>query len=274
MSQTKYYKAIHKDGTHLAPSKDTEGAVRGSLLSNDNNKLSGQAEFVEVDAVPEYVYIEPTRDEELSEEAREMATIIGEALGELAFAALERYVFPYIETWAKNTVAPRMKKMWHWITRSKTTNQSKNNKSNIQVNVAEIAATNGMSTLLSKGFDTAYEKYMANTSSDDTQKELVEIAILSAILVAKIKKFLNSCEDKESFITTDYLEWQKIVEKITDRNVTESINSILENNVSLIDEKSSTFLSEILGYKVVLNGMYVPIENDRFAKALTFDIAA
>ena len=40
------YRPVYKEGTHLAPSKDTEGAVRGSLLDNKTNQVTGQAEWV------------------------------------------------------------------------------------------------------------------------------------------------------------------------------------------------------------------------------------
>lgn len=53
------YKVIVKDGMHLAKSKATEGAFRGTLLSNATNQVSGQAEFfkiipVELSKVPQY----------------------------------------------------------------------------------------------------------------------------------------------------------------------------------------------------------------------------
>ena len=43
------YRVVKKEGTHLAESKDTPGAVRGTLLSNSNRQLAGQAEFVKID---------------------------------------------------------------------------------------------------------------------------------------------------------------------------------------------------------------------------------
>lgn len=43
------YKVKIKDGMHLAKSKATEGAVRGALLSNANNQVAGQAEWLKID---------------------------------------------------------------------------------------------------------------------------------------------------------------------------------------------------------------------------------
>lgn len=44
----KTYKPVIKPGTHLASSKDTKGAMRGTLLDNKTNKIVGQAEWKEV----------------------------------------------------------------------------------------------------------------------------------------------------------------------------------------------------------------------------------
>lgn len=44
----KTYKPVIKPGTHLASSKGTRGAMRGTLLDNKTNKIVGQAEWKEV----------------------------------------------------------------------------------------------------------------------------------------------------------------------------------------------------------------------------------
>ena len=43
------FKVKIKDGMHLAKSKATEGAFRGTLLSNANNQVAGQAEWLKID---------------------------------------------------------------------------------------------------------------------------------------------------------------------------------------------------------------------------------
>lgn len=42
------YKVILKDGMHLASSKATEGANRGTLLSNSTNQVAGQADWLKI----------------------------------------------------------------------------------------------------------------------------------------------------------------------------------------------------------------------------------
>ena len=43
------YRAVHPKGTHLASSRNTDGAFRGTYLDDETNQISGQAEFVEVE---------------------------------------------------------------------------------------------------------------------------------------------------------------------------------------------------------------------------------
>lgn len=43
------FRVVHKEGTHLASSNDTNGAFRGNLLDDVTNKPVGNAEKVKVD---------------------------------------------------------------------------------------------------------------------------------------------------------------------------------------------------------------------------------
>lgn len=45
------YKVLIKDGMHLAKSKATEGAFRGTLLSDANNVIAGQAEMLPIEQI-------------------------------------------------------------------------------------------------------------------------------------------------------------------------------------------------------------------------------
>jgi len=267
------YRVVHKEGTHLASSKNTEGAFRGALL-DDKDKLAGQAEFIKVDDYESYEYQETHEDVELSEEAKEIAQILGEAAA-AAIIALVATATPHIKHWWKDIADPNIKKKWHEITRKEKTKQSKKDKNNSLIYTTEIANTSGtVPGMLSKELDDAYEKYKVNMSNVEAQKELIDVVVLSAILAAKIRKLSNAYIRESGGMPEDYLEWQQVVEKLTTQKVTESINLILENNFSLLDEKSSMSLSEILSCSLISNNQYVPIENDRFKEALTLKIDA
>ena len=48
-SKDRVYRVNIPKGTHLARSKNTEGAFRGAVLDDETNQVSGQAELFEVD---------------------------------------------------------------------------------------------------------------------------------------------------------------------------------------------------------------------------------
>ena len=272
----KLYKPVLKEGTHLAKSKNTPGAVRGSTLSDENNQLAGQAEWIEVEVEPEYIYVESEskEDDGLSEETKAIIDKFANELVELGFLALQKYVFPHIKSWATNTAAPQIKRAWHWITGKKDSDKAQKTKTAHNTTTAIIPTSESMPLMLTKGLDIAYEKYTDNSSDDDAKRDLLEIAMHSAMLADKIKKFLVKYAENENIISADFLEWQRVVEKVTSKNLVECLNLILKTNVSLINNEQSSFLSDILGYDVVRNGRFVPIKNDRFAQALSLKSAA
>lgn len=271
----KYYKAVHQDGTRLAESKNTPGAVRGSLLSNENNQLAGQAEFIEVEVEPQYVYVEVEREEEneLSEEAKEAIKVISEAIVDIGVHILKEHVFPPIKIWANDTAAPQIKKMWHFVTGKKTPLKAQQAKSDTRAASLDVQTSNSMPSMLVNGLNIAYEKYTSDSNSVEVKRELLDIAIQSAMLADKIKNFTSKYADTNA-VSNDFLEWQSVVEKVTSKNFVESLNAILKNDVTFLNQEHSKFLGDILGYDIVHNGQFIPIENDIFAQALSLKNAA
>jgi len=91
---SKKYTPIIKEGTHLASSKNTVGAVYGGLLDNDTNQVVGQAEWlVEEDDDQNLDYPNENYDTqenvELSEETQEMIEVVGAALAVLGIYMIE-----------------------------------------------------------------------------------------------------------------------------------------------------------------------------------------
>ena len=122
--------------------------------------------------------------------------------------------------------------------------------------------------MFSHGLEEAYEKYMNDMTSEEAQRELLDIFILSALLTTKIRKLSNARIIINGDASGEYLEGQKILERLTTPEYIGSINQILENNPQLMEEKAAA-LSGILGRNLVLNGQYVPIEIGKFKEAMT-----
>lgn len=269
------YRLIPKEGTHPAKSKSTPGAVRGTLLSDKNNKIDSQAEFVKVDESefnnsypPPYEYRQSQQEIELSESQREFAALVGEALAAGTIWIIEEVVAPRIKSWWQATVAPSLKKTF----------QGKQNRriSNVQAkhqvtSPKTIQPKSAVPELFTQELDEAYERYTHDMTSEEAQRELLEIFILSAIVAAKIRKLANARIKNNDDSSGEYIEGQAVVEKLSTPEFLSSINVILENNPRLLEEKSSS-LTDLLGHSPVEDGHFVPIKAMALREALVVDV--
>lgn len=262
------YRPVYKEGTYLAPSKNTEGAVRGSLLDNETNQIAGQAEWVKVDVREygydePYDYQEPRRKKELSPEAEEFAQLVGQAIASGTIWVFSEVVAPRAKFWWQEKVAPVMREKWEDVKSKKTKRTRKE-----RPQCTEIPATSDtVSGMVSQELDEAYVKYVHDMTSEEAQRELMDIFILSVMLTAKIRKLSNARITKDGGALGEYIEGQDIIQKLSAPKYVDSINQILENNPLLLEEKSA-ILSEILGRSIVLNCQYLPIESNQFKEKL------
>jgi hypothetical protein len=271
------YRAKRKEGTHLASSRDTDGSLRGILLDDKTNKLVGHAEFEKVDGSEyEYEYesdysydnLQNQQDVELSPEMQELAQIVGVAIAEATIYAVNEYLAPPVKQWLQNTAIPTMKEKWKVLTDKTKDKLSSKGKKTSKFNTNEIIAANEtVQGMFSHGLEKAYEKYTNDMTSEEAQRELLDIFILSALLTAKINKLSNARIVKNGGAPGEYLEGQKTLERLTTPEYLSCINQILENNPKLLGEKTAD-LSGILGRNLVLNGQYVPIETGKFKEAM------
>lgn len=243
------YRPVYKEGTHLAPSKNTEGAVRGSLLDDERNQIAGQAEWVKVEeseyGYDEYYDYQGSRQQsELSPEAQELAKLVGEVIAAGTIWVLSEVVAPRAKFWWQEKAAPAMRELWEDVKSKKKFRKFRKGK---LVQSSEIVATTKtVSELVSKELDEAYEKYMYDMTSEEAQRELMDIFILSVTLTAKIRRLANARIIKAGGILGEYIEGKEIIKNLSAPQYVASINHILANNPLLLEEKS-TILSEILG---------------------------
>ncbi|MDD3308091.1 MAG: hypothetical protein PHO29_13475 [Acetobacterium sp.] len=239
------YRPVYKEGTHLAPSKNTEGAVRGSLLDNETNQIAGQAEWVKVDESGygyDYDYQEPRREKELSPEAQELAQLLGEAIAAGTIWVLSEVVAPRVKFWWQEKAAPVMREMWDDVKSKKKIKKTTKGKPAQSTGIA--AASKTVSGIVSQEFDEAYENYVHDMTNEEAQRELMDIFILSVMLTAKIRKLSKARIIKDGGAPGEYIEGQDIIQKLSEPKYVASINQILEYNPLLLEEKSAT-LSEI-----------------------------
>ncbi|UWG96522.1 hypothetical protein LPY66_16750 [Dehalobacter sp. DCM] len=257
------YIPICKEGTHLASVKNKEEAFRGTLLDNETNQIVGQAEWVKVDE-SEYRYDEPynyqesRREKELSPEAQELAKLLSGIIADITKQVIDEVVAPRVKLWWQKKAVPAMKEMW---VDDKNKRKIQNTRKESPVQNTKIATTSKTTSgIVSQELDEAHKKYVYNMTSEEAQRELMDIFILSVMLAAKIRKLSRASIIKDCDAPREYIEGQEIIQKLSSPKFIASINKILENNSLLLEEKSAT-LSEILGFSIVSNGQYVPIES-------------
>lgn len=271
------YRAVHKKGAHLASSNDTDGAYRGNLLNDKTNKFDGNAEWVKVDESEykndySYNYQENQQQEELSPEAKELAQFFADIIASGTMLFLDEYVAPRVKHWWEDKAMPILKEKWSSITKKEKPKQTKKVSKQSKVQTTEIDVISGsVPGMFCQELGKAYDKYVYDMTSEEAQIELLDIFILSVMLTAKIRKLSHSRIIQDGDTSSEYIEGQEIIERLSTPEYVASINKILENNPSLLEEKAAT-LSKILGRSLVLNGEYVPIENDKFKEKLMMEV--
>jgi len=272
------YRLKHKEGAHLAPSHDTDETFRGLYFDDETNKLVGHAEWEKIDESEygwDYSYDSPLDQQrvELSPEMQKLAQAMGEAIAAATMFVLKEYVAPPVKHWWQNKAEPTIKEKWQIIidkTKDKLSQKGKK-KSGLHTNEI-VTASETFHGMFTHELEEAFNKYMNDMTSEEAQRELLDIFILSALLTAKIRKLANARIVKNGDALGEYLEGQKILERLTIPEYIGCINQILENNPRLLEEKTA-YLSEILGRSLVLNGQYVPIEIGKFKEAMILQSA-
>jgi len=203
---------------------------------------------------------------------QELAQAMGEAIAVASVYVFTKYVAPPVKHWWQNEAIPAIKEKWQTLTDKTKDKLSPKNKKKSKLHTNDIVnASEIFQGMLPHELKESYEKYMNDMTSEEAQRELLDIFILSALLIKKIRKLSNARIIKNEGAPGEYLEGQKILESLTTPEYIGSINQILENNPQLMGEKT-VYLSEILGRNLVLNGQYVPIEIGKFKDAIGLQV--
>jgi len=282
-SEDLYRKINPKEGTHLASSQDTPGAYRGTLYDDNTNKLVGLAEWEKVDESDnewDYSYDYPLdqQDVELSPEMQEWERVFTDVFAivfeEVLTQVIDEHLAPRVKSLWQNTVKPTMKGKWEILTDKKKGKLSPKGKKKSESLTNEIVMDNEIvQEIVSHGLEEAYEKYSNDMTSEEAQRELLDIFVLAALLTAKIRKLSNARIIENGDAPTEYIEGQKILERLTTPEYIDCINQILGSNPQLLEEKTAD-LSVILGRNLILNGQYVPIEIGKFKEAMILKSAS
>ena len=111
-------------------------------------------------------------------------------------------------------------------------------------------------------FDSAYRQYTIHMTSEEAQKELIDIFILTIMREKKIQKLRHArIEDTAGYI----VDGADLVKRLADPTVMKSINNILEHRPNLLDEMQETYLTSLLGRELIVDSRFIPIESSEIS---------
>lgn len=257
----KTYKILKTEGTHTVASKDTRGTTRALEFKDGTNKLVGPVELVEVETRAPKRYEDFSTGGQLIIDLAEMIVPkITEYLTEKAISS-----FDY---WLQNQRKQKKKKQ----SVKKEAFKTRKSKGE-QILESQKSKTTGMIRseyhVPFTEFDFVFDEYRINMTSEEVQKELIDIFLLEVIRAKKIWKVSHAnIVDAQNF-NGAHLEGKVIIERLSNPEVLSYINALLVSKPELLEEWETMALSDILGRKLIKDGQFIPIESVSFENALT-----
>nr|WP_221381997.1 hypothetical protein [Actinoplanes polyasparticus] len=231
MSWWELYRAFKPDDIDLVSSRNTPGSFRGYFLGD--NGILGQAEFSKVDLRKVLAIGAPIL----------LATGF---IGGVAAA-------PRIRRWWGDEALPAARTGWKWITR--------------QDQVAAPGVPTAAAEAFCREVDVALEGSRASISSAESQQYLLEILMAAAIIADRMRTLSNADVEDDASLP----ELKIAMQKLTAREVTNTINQMLTAEVSILDNETSELFAKIFGGGHVVDGEYVPLTNDKIKDVLSLD---
>lgn len=236
------FELIPEEGKHLAESKDTPGTFRGVYLDDETNKVSGAGEF------------RPVKKEDLKGDGLDMqSAAVGAAAGGVVVI-----LYPYVKKLVVEQIIPKAKQIWdEWWGSEESSAQEEE--------YEEEASFEVLDSISDEGLETAYDRYRENMTDAEAKKELLEAFIMCLAAAKKICRVANADVISPSGEIT---QGKLMLEMLTRNNLLDSINSIIENTPSLLEEKEVLKLSELLGVELFQEKEYLPINISTIEKSL------
>lgn len=261
MSSEKLYRRIDNDGSaHLAPSRDTEGALRG-LKYDSSNRLVGHAEWEEVN-LDDYGYpfedYDDSNEVELTPEQKEAVVVIGEAIAAGIILVFREVVAPQVKSWWKASAVPVIKRKIQKISDKKRARKHSKEKGRKLTASTEPSIKMVISEASIREIDEANNKYKKDMSSEEAQRELLKVFLNYAEIAVSLRKLSNARVVMSTGMSEWHLEGQRIADKLGAPDVLNSINAMLKSNPSLFEEQAA-LLSEILGRSLSSEEPFLPI---------------
>jgi len=246
------YRAVYPEGTHLASSRNTDGAFRGTYLNDETNQIGGQAEFVEA---------EQDDDEQPEDVSDVLAQVIVFAAA-FAFGVVTTKAAPKVKSWWQDSAYPSLKYRLSSLLLRKAEKDA-------GVNIEPVGRPEiNLEGISTETFSTEVAVALADTravmSSEEAQRRFIAMIIAAAVVAEQFRRL------QEAHIEGGEEELQKFRKALTDIStepVVDLINKMLETNDGLNEDAGST-LVELLGGGGRVDGKYVPLRLEQLRAAV------
>ena len=248
------YRAVYPEGSHLASSRSTDGAFRGTYLNDETNQISGQAEFVEADQDDD----ERPEDDASDAFAQIMFLAAAFALGVVATKAA-----PKMKSWWRDRVYPSLRSRFSSLL-SKKTGKDADMKKVEFIGRPEISLEGVATETFSTEVAAALADTRAVMSSEEAQRRFITMILTAAVAAEQFRKL------QEAHIEGGEEELQKFRKALTDIStepIVDLINKMLETNEDL-SEDAGPILVGLLGGGGRIDGEYVPLQLEQLQAAV------
>lgn len=120
-------------------------------------------------------------------------------------------------------------------------------------------------TIVLPDVDTAYEQFTIDMTSEEAQKELLDAFALYLIAASKLRRVSNAnIIDSAGVISTG----QELIDRLSSKPLIDNVNALLESNPSLLEAWQMAAFSEVLGRDPVVDGRFIPIDEQDLRERL------
>lgn len=257
------------------------GEIRSNKgLRADDGKISSIPDFEEVDDYKHYNYINNDIDDygnnydygydsysdgyshnkeyEMSPAMEKLCDIVAEILADATFKFGEKIIDYIKPRFAKLKNKNKDKKKYKSIKKRKYTQiYSDNNALMSSVDILDS---------FSEELDIVNTKYESDGLDEESKKHLVNIFALAVQIAYEIKAFSESVVDNNVL-----KKYNKDIEIIVQEKTIKSINTILNKDISFLENDYTNKLSKILGYDIINNGNFVSFDSENIKEKLLIE---
>lgn len=250
----------YEDGTHLSQSQKKPGDFSPLTREDATNRL-GQVTLTpieedEADSPPVFVYvIDESASDSRAKERSEFEELLANLVLLGAIKAVETAA-PHLKRVWNDQARPAIKLTWNRLARTREVdNQAATAESSLLLESAPAES--------SREVVAALEAYRASMSSEEARERFVAALMARQFSEEQLRMLRNArIEDEDT-----PLELEGAPEKLTAKQVGDSLKLMLEANPSLLDQEALVELGKILESSRV-HDEYVPLKSQKINEAL------